>query len=53
MFLSQGYASLPGGECTSSMGRRVSFERAVAWKVLAEDGTEHCLAFSFISWSFL
>ncbi|CAA6655259.1 unnamed protein product [Spirodela intermedia] len=41
------------GECMSGMGRRVSFERAVAWKVLAEDGTEHCLAFSFVNWSFL
>ncbi|KAJ1694057.1 hypothetical protein LUZ63_010755 [Rhynchospora breviuscula] len=50
----QGYAYLPaGGVCFSGMGRQVSYDQAVAWKVLAEDGTEHCLAFCFSNWSFI
>ncbi|MQM16601.1 hypothetical protein Taro_049557 [Colocasia esculenta] len=52
--MQQGYAYLPGpGVCLSGMGRHVSFEQAVAWKVLGEDNAEHCLAFSFINWSFV
>ncbi|XP_078427884.1 homeobox-leucine zipper family protein / lipid-binding START domain-containing protein [Wolffia australiana] len=51
--MQQGHASLPGGVCASGMGRRVAYERAAAWKVLAENGSEHCLAFSFINWTFL
>ncbi|KAL0683834.1 hypothetical protein Bca4012_050682 [Brassica carinata] len=34
--MQQGFASLQGGICLSSMGRPVSYERAVAWKVLNE-----------------
>lgn len=50
----QGFAYLPGGICASTMGRHVSYEQAVAWKVLeADESTVHCLAFSFINWSFV
>lgn len=50
----QGFAYLPGGICASTMGRHVSYEQAVAWKVLeADETTVHCLAFSFINWSFV
>nr|BAC22514.1 homeobox leucine-zipper protein [Zinnia elegans] len=52
--MQQGYAHLPGGICMSTMGRHVTYEQAVAWKVLAADeSTVHCLAFSFVNWSFL
>lgn len=51
--LQQGYACLPGGVCLSSMGRPVSYERVVAWKVLNDDHTPHCIAFMFINWSFV
>ncbi|KAM7522349.1 hypothetical protein LguiA_012251 [Lonicera macranthoides] len=52
--MQQGYAYLPGGICMSTMGRHVSYEQAIAWKVLsAEENTVHCLAFSFINWSFV
>jgi homeobox-leucine zipper protein len=50
---SQGFAYLPGGVCVSSMGRPVSYEQAVAWKVLSDDDTPHCLAFMFVNWSFV
>lgn len=50
----QGYAYLPaGGFCFSGMGRQVSYDQAVAWKVLGEDGNVHCLAFCFSNWSFV
>ncbi|KAK9268159.1 hypothetical protein L1049_010601 [Liquidambar formosana] len=51
--LQQGFAYLPAGICVSSMGRPVSYEQAVAWKVLNEDDTNHCLAIMFINWSFV
>ncbi|PKA45763.1 Homeobox-leucine zipper protein HOX32 [Apostasia shenzhenica] len=52
--MQQGFAYLPGGVCLSSMGRPVSYEQAVAWKVLdGEDDSPHCLAFIFLSWSFV
>ncbi|KAJ7947816.1 Homeobox-leucine zipper protein like [Quillaja saponaria] len=52
--MQQGFAYLPAGICMSTMGRHVSYEQAVAWKVLAADeNTVHCLAFSFINWSFV
>ncbi|KAG8655252.1 homeobox-leucine zipper protein REVOLUTA isoform X2 [Manihot esculenta] len=52
--MQQGFAYLPGGICMSTMGRHVSYEQAVAWKVLAADeSTVHCLAFSFVNWSFV
>ncbi|KDP44046.1 hypothetical protein JCGZ_05513 [Jatropha curcas] len=52
--MQQGFAYLPGGICMSTMGRHVSYEQAVAWKVLAADeNTVHCLAFSFVNWSFV
>ncbi|ONK67344.1 uncharacterized protein A4U43_C06F19190 [Asparagus officinalis] len=51
--MQQGFAYLPGGICVSSMGRPVSYEQAVAWKVLNEEDTHHCLAFMFVNWSFV
>ncbi|KAG8375605.1 hypothetical protein BUALT_Bualt10G0117800 [Buddleja alternifolia] len=49
----QGFACLPGGICLSSMGRPISYERAVAWKVLNEEEDAHCLCFMFNNWSFV
>ncbi|KAH7565298.1 hypothetical protein ACOSQ2_020717 [Xanthoceras sorbifolium] len=51
--MQQGFACLNAGICVSSMGRPVSYERAVAWKVLNEEETAHCICFMFISWSFV
>ncbi|KAF8102331.1 hypothetical protein N665_0198s0044 [Sinapis alba] len=59
--MQQGYACLPSGICLSTMGRHVTYEQAVAWKVFAaasenndgNDNTLHCLAFSFVNWSFV
>ncbi|KAJ0242252.1 Homeobox-leucine zipper protein ATHB-15 [Hirschfeldia incana] len=51
--MQQGFASLQGGICLSSMGRPVSYERAVAWKVLNEEENAHCNCFVFINWSFV
>ncbi|KAJ0657305.1 putative transcription factor & lipid binding HD-SAD family [Helianthus debilis subsp. tardiflorus] len=52
--MQEGYAYLPGGICMSTMGRNISYEQAIAWKVLAGDETTvHCLAFSFVNWSFV
>ncbi|KAH1115364.1 hypothetical protein J1N35_008742 [Gossypium stocksii] len=52
--MQQGYAYFPAGICMSTMGRHVSYEQAVAWKVLeADESTVHCLAFSFVNWSFV
>ncbi|KAJ3670007.1 hypothetical protein LUZ60_010331 [Juncus effusus] len=50
----QGFARLPGGVCMSSMGRPVSYEEAIVWKVLnQEDSSPHCFAFMFLNWSFV
>lgn len=51
--LMQGFMCMQGGICMSSMGRPVSYERAVAWKVLNEDETAHCICFMFVNWSFV
>ncbi|XP_008785281.2 homeobox-leucine zipper protein HOX9-like [Phoenix dactylifera] len=51
--LEQGYAYLPAGVCLSGMGRHVSYEQAIAWKVLGEDNSVRCLAFCFMNWSFV
>ncbi|XP_058094461.1 homeobox-leucine zipper protein REVOLUTA-like isoform X2 [Magnolia sinica] len=51
--MQQGYTYLPVGLCLSTMGRHVSYDQAVAWKVIGEDSTVYCLAFSFINWSFV
>ncbi|XP_010923678.1 homeobox-leucine zipper protein HOX32 [Elaeis guineensis] len=51
--MQQGFAYLPAGICLSSMGRPVSYEQAVAWKVLNEEDSHHCLAFMFMNWSFV
>ncbi|KAI3806860.1 hypothetical protein L1987_22777 [Smallanthus sonchifolius] len=51
--MQQGFVCLQGGVCSSSMGRPVSYERAVAWKVLNEEENAHCLSFMFINWSFV
>ncbi|XP_073001395.1 homeobox-leucine zipper protein HOX9-like [Typha latifolia] len=51
--MEQGYAYLPAGLCLSGMGRHVSHEQAIVWKVLGEDKNVHCLAFCFVNWSFM
>ncbi|URD89667.1 Homeobox-leucine zipper protein [Musa troglodytarum] len=43
--MQQGFSYLPSGICLSSMGRPVSYEQAVTWKVLNEEDSPHCLAF--------
>lgn len=52
-YLVQGFMCIQGGICLSSMGRPVSYERAVAWKVLNEEESAHCICFMFINWSFV
>ncbi|GKC37118.1 homeobox-leucine zipper protein ATHB-15 [Tanacetum coccineum] len=39
--MQQGFTCLQGGVCSSSMGRPVSYERAVAWKVLNDEDDVH------------
>ncbi|XP_074276224.1 homeobox-leucine zipper protein REVOLUTA-like isoform X2 [Silene latifolia] len=52
--MQQGFAYLPTGMCMSTMGRHASFEQAIAWKVFAaNETTVHCLAFTFVNWSFI
>lgn len=51
--MQQGYAYLPSGICISSMGRPVSYDRAIAWKVLNDEDVIHCIAFMFLNWSFV
>ncbi|KAK4751182.1 hypothetical protein SAY87_004664 [Trapa incisa] len=51
--MQQGFAYLPSGLCVSSMGRPLSYEQAVAWKVLDDDNLNHCIAFMFTNWSFM
>ncbi|XP_076952063.1 homeobox-leucine zipper protein ATHB-15-like [Bidens hawaiensis] len=51
--MQQGFACLQGGLCLSSMGEPVSYERAVAWKVINEEENAHCICFMFINWSFV
>uniref|UniRef100_A0A1D1Y2E3 Homeobox-leucine zipper protein ATHB-15 n=1 Tax=Anthurium amnicola TaxID=1678845 RepID=A0A1D1Y2E3_9ARAE len=51
--MQQGFACLQSGLCMSSMGRPISYERAVAWKVLNEEENPHCICFMFINWSFI
>ncbi|PRQ33541.1 putative transcription factor & lipid binding Homobox-WOX family [Rosa chinensis] len=52
--MQQGFAYLPAGICMSTMGRHISYEQAIGWKVLSgEDNSVHCLAFSFVNWSFV
>ncbi|KAL8103312.1 homeobox-leucine zipper protein ATHB-14-like [Apium graveolens] len=51
--MQQGFAYLPPGICFSSMGRSISYDQAIVWKVLKDDNTDHCLAFMFLNWSFI
>ncbi|KAF5202805.1 Homeobox-leucine zipper protein like [Thalictrum thalictroides] len=51
--MQQGCACVPGGTCMSTMGRHVSYEQVVAWKVMGEENEVHCIAFAFINWSFM
>ncbi|CAN6456100.1 unnamed protein product [Victoria cruziana] len=51
--MQQGFAYLPAGICNSSMGRSVSYEQAVAWKVLNDEDCAHCFTFMFVNWSFV
>ncbi|XP_073309296.1 homeobox-leucine zipper protein ATHB-14-like [Primulina huaijiensis] len=50
--MQQGFTYLPAGICVSSMGRPVSYEHAIVWKVLNDDDSNHCLSFMFVNWSF-
>ncbi|KAK8980227.1 hypothetical protein V6N11_061441 [Hibiscus sabdariffa] len=49
----KGFMCLQGGICLSSMGRPISYERAVAWKVVNDEENAHCVCFMFINWSFV
>ncbi|XP_041992307.1 homeobox-leucine zipper protein REVOLUTA-like isoform X1 [Salvia splendens] len=53
--MEEGFAYLPGGICMSTMGRHISYEQAIVWKVFAaeENSSVHCLALSFVNWSFV
>lgn len=51
--MQQGFACLQSGICISSMGRPITYERAVAWKVLNEEENAHCICFMFVNWSFV
>ncbi|XP_076881219.1 homeobox-leucine zipper protein ATHB-15-like [Bidens hawaiensis] len=51
--IQQGFGCLQGGLILSNMGKPVSYERAVAWKVLNEEDQAYCICFMFISWSFV
>ncbi|CAJ2643227.1 unnamed protein product [Trifolium pratense] len=51
--MQQGFTCIQGGICLSSMGRPITYERAVAWKVLNEEESAHCICFMFINWSFV
>ncbi|KAF5959540.1 hypothetical protein HYC85_000749 [Camellia sinensis] len=49
----QGFVLLSNVTCVSLMGRHVSYEKAIAWKVCDEGGAVYCLAFAFTNGSFL
>ncbi|CAN6338963.1 unnamed protein product [Urochloa humidicola] len=51
--MQQGLAYLPGGVCRSSMGRQASYEQAVAWKVVGDDGAPQGLALMLANWTFI
>ncbi|PUZ58537.1 hypothetical protein GQ55_5G517200 [Panicum hallii var. hallii] len=51
--MEQGFACIPGGLCVSGLGRPVSYEKALAWKVLDDDSGAHCICFMFVNWSFV
>ncbi|XP_074566730.1 homeobox-leucine zipper protein HOX32-like [Curcuma longa] len=51
--MQQGFAYLPAGIGSSSMGRPISYEQVVAWKVLNDADSPYCLAFMFVNWSFV
>ncbi|KAF6164178.1 hypothetical protein GIB67_010148 [Kingdonia uniflora] len=51
--MQQGFTYLQNGICLSSMGRPVSYDRVVAWKVLNNENESHCICFKFVNWSFI
>ncbi|CAD6240315.1 unnamed protein product [Miscanthus lutarioriparius] len=51
--MEQGFTCIPGGLCVSGLGRPVSYEKALAWKVLDDDCGAHCICFMFVNWSFV
>ncbi|GJN06362.1 hypothetical protein PR202_ga24085 [Eleusine coracana subsp. coracana] len=51
--MQQGFACIPGGLCVSSLGRPVSYEKALTWKVLNDVNNAQCICFLFINWSFV
>ncbi|KAK9132686.1 hypothetical protein Scep_012214 [Stephania cephalantha] len=50
--MQKGYAHLPEGLCISSMGRSISYDHVLVWKVMNNEDTNHCLALMFMNWSF-
>lgn len=53
LLLLQGFAYLPAGVGSSSMGRPISYEQIIAWKVLNDADSPYCLAFMIVNWSFM
>jgi homeobox-leucine zipper protein len=51
--MEQGFTCIPGGLCVSGLGRPVSYEKALAWKVLDDDSGAQCICFMFVNWSFV
>ncbi|KAG6516950.1 hypothetical protein ZIOFF_020325 [Zingiber officinale] len=51
--MQEGFTYLPAGLGSSSMGRPISYEQGVAWKVLNDADSPYCLAFMFVNWSFV
>ncbi|KAL8170554.1 LOW QUALITY PROTEIN: hypothetical protein V2J09_022358 [Rumex salicifolius] len=56
--MQQGFVCLGRGLCTSTIGRSVSYDTAVAFKVMMNDAPviaadPHCICFIFTNWSFL
>ncbi|KAL1542441.1 homeobox-leucine zipper protein HOX9-like [Salvia divinorum] len=48
----QGYVMLPTGNTMSMMNRAVLYGQAVAWQVLAADGSVNGLGLAFMDWCF-
>ncbi|CAL9148033.1 unnamed protein product [Musa hybrid cultivar] len=51
--IQQGFVCFQAGLCISSMGRPVSYDRAIAWKVLDDEDNVHCICSMFVNWSFV
>ncbi|KAE8687630.1 Homeobox-leucine zipper protein HOX32 [Hibiscus syriacus] len=52
--IQQGFMWLQGGGmCLSSVGRPISYERGVAWKVVNDEEIAYCICFMISNWSFV